>query len=214
MTNTVEAAGWRVGKDSAVSLVNDLRYLLLSTVGDVELVLERENGNTTVNKNIHSIILKARSRWFAENHEIFNNTGDLSGFKVSHDGINMWADKKNDKLVLHIQGISVQSVQDFVKYLYLAQRNIFDSNAIQLLGLAHIFKISSFKAQISSFLIRSLKDGDDLTYTIQLYEWANKCQLEDLEAKCKDVINREKGLVVQMKKWRELDSKLVARAFA
>lgn len=106
----------KVYKDAAVSILNDLRYCLLRTDGDVELLLVRENGKPAIHKFIHSSILIARSKWFAEKYEKYRKSNDLNDFHGAFGQLEVIAkvnEKANTKLTLHINGITVQALQDF-----------------------------------------------------------------------------------------------------
>lgn len=115
----------KIHTESAISFLNDFRLAVVRIPGDIGFRVKRNPKNINskldqyATKYIHSTVLLARSKWFLKTYPIFKQNEETNIFEDRNqalDDINVKITPTfddNDVLVLQIDGVSLDSFQEF-----------------------------------------------------------------------------------------------------
>ena len=118
----------KIFTESAISFLNDFRLAVVRFPGDIGFSVKRNPNNLKLEqyatKYVHSTILFARSKWFRKAYSSYKKTEETTSFVEKNTSLKcinvkitpVFADK--DRLVLQIDGVSLDSFQELSKSNY------------------------------------------------------------------------------------------------
>ncbi len=109
----------KVGISTAISLLNDLRYLLVRIDGDIGFrVIRKESLRVGVQdpflKFLHSTIFQARSVWFRNGLKKWHETNMLDGFVIESEkcSLKVTPSLEDNQLILTLENVHLSAFQE------------------------------------------------------------------------------------------------------
>ncbi len=109
----------------AISFLNDFRLALARRPGDIGFRVKRNPHNVNLDqygtKFVHSTVLFARSKWFKNQYLLYLDNNKVDVFENANKSlkeikVEVKADLDENKIILTIDGIKLDSFQEFSMY--------------------------------------------------------------------------------------------------
>lgn len=184
-------------KDSAVSFLNDMRFLMNNLDNSYrDLVI---NLNNSDRYSLHAIIFTIRSSWFNEAKTNDNISGQFANIDYSFEN-------SGGDLVFNINGVSKEAFDEFISFIYTTTFTINGRNKLDLLKLSKLFELKRFNEDIRDYIKSKLSSNYELIKLFEIVQVADLINDDDLKRVSIEIIvekiNQDRD-ILKIDMWKE-----------